>query len=217
MAWAGIFDNRMDDPREQPPVLSYEPAPSTQGRRRRLVAGIAAAVVVLAIAVGLMFSATLHRQTIVPVATMGPSYVLLGSGGIVVSTGGAGGIGSAIGIPYGRFFLIRDGKTIVAIRIQAGHAEPIAYEWQCSEDGKLQFGLPSVTHGTGSASEAAHSTWIVGGPIRLEWSRGSPQQGWLYWPQDRPGLQICSEMVDDPAKAGHDPTAKWYSQRGPFP
>ena len=99
---------------------------------------------------------------------------------------------SSFGIPYGQFILIRTGDRLVALRVKeaAGIGNQIDYEWYAPEPGSSDFQNAHQRFGT--AVEGRFLGRIDAGPLSLNWSRGSAELGWIYWPAPEVGLNVCS-------------------------
>ena len=120
----------------------------------------------------------------------------------------------AIGIPYGRFVLLRTGEQLVALNVtwasQIG--EQIDFEWHTPPDGQRTFA--KATYGRGSAVEVRYIGRIAAGPLVLDWSRGSRDMGWIYWPDDGADLAVCSRAWADLADVDPDsPDVRWYTRK----
>jgi hypothetical protein len=119
----------------------------------------------------------------------------------------------AIGIPYGRFVLLRTGKQLVALHVTWASpiGEQINFEWHAPSGGQQTFN--HATFGKGSAVEVRYIGRIAAGPLVLDWSRGSRDMGWIYWPDDDTDLAVCSRAWADLDKADPDsPDVRWYTR-----
>lgn len=119
----------------------------------------------------------------------------------------------AIGIPYGRFVLLRTGEQLVALHVTWASpiGEQINFEWHASPRGQQTF--KHATFGKGSAVEVRFVGRIAAGPLVLNWSRGSRDMGWIYWPDDDTDLAVCSRAWANLDDADPDsPDVRWYTR-----
>jgi len=117
---------------------------------------------------------------------------------------------NAVGVPYGRFLLVRRDKRVIALHLTALSplGDRVAYRWYVAgPDGR--FARPeSLEQGGGEALERPYTGRIsLPGPLTLDWSRGSKEFGWLYWPEGSGDYAIYSrpftELADaDPGRDG---------------
>ena len=119
----------------------------------------------------------------------------------------------AIGIPYGRFILLRTGEQLVALRVtwasQIG--EQINFEWHTPTGGQQSF--IHANYGNGSAVEVRYVGRIAAGPLLLNWSRGSHDMGWIYWPEDGTDLAVCSRAWANLDEVdGNAPEIRWLTR-----
>ena len=121
----------------------------------------------------------------------------------------------AIGIPYGQVILLKSAGQVVALRVTWASAigEQIEYEWYAADEGES---LLDASSGNGTAVEDRFTGRIAAGPLLLTWSRGSRDMGWIYWPEDRGDLAVCSRASASLYEADpDDPNVHWYT-RGMF-
>ncbi|HET6247182.1 MAG TPA: hypothetical protein VFE47_05725 [Tepidisphaeraceae bacterium] len=202
----------MDD--DHPPtLLSY--APRQRSSRRVALLTTFAILAIIAVIVAAVLHEHARRAAVAAALTMAsssPSQVPIGTGGISKSS-------NAIRVPYGKFFFLRDGTSLVAIKIASGSSDPINYQWLYLANGVSDFHSPTVVSGSGLARETDGNAMIVVGPISVEWSQGSIASGWIYWRGNAsPQLAVSPEFVDDPTKAHlAGSRAKWYRQFDPAP
>jgi hypothetical protein len=116
-----------------------------------------------------------------------------------------------IGIAYGPFVLFRADGRLIALRVTnaSGQGTRIDYEWVATQPGSTQFS-PANT-GRGAVNETTRVGRIAAGPLLLNWSRGSGEIGWIYWPDVDFGLEVCSRTFT--ALEDIDPESKrlrWY-------
>lgn len=111
---------------------------------------------------------------------------------------------NAVGIPYGRYLLIRRGEHLIALHLTAVSplGDRVAYRWYLA-DGDGRFSRPeALEHGDGEAVEHPYTGRItLPGPLTLDWSRGSQEFGWLYWPEGSGDYAVYSRPVAELADA----------------
>jgi hypothetical protein len=102
-----------------------------------------------------------------------------------------------IGIPYGPYVVFRGGDRYIALRVTASNqlGNRIGYEWAATGPGLGEFA--SAEQGRGSAEESGSVARIAAGPLLLNWSRGSGEIGWIYWPDDALGVAVCSRTFSN--------------------
>lgn len=93
---------------------------------------------------------------------------------------------NAVGVPYGPYLLIRRHERLIALHLNALSplGDRVAYRWYVAgPDGR--FARPeSLEQGGGEALERPYTGRIaLPGQLTLDWSRGSTEFGWLYWPE----------------------------------
>jgi hypothetical protein len=122
----------------------------------------------------------------------------------------------AVRIPYGQYVLLRSDHHIVALKVRSRspRGEHISYQWSMvqSDDVGTSGGEPS--RGEGETSEQPYDGLITVPNLRLTWSRGSAQVGWLYWPEDGQRLEVCSQSWTELADV--DPAAGSWLHQGMF-
>ena len=119
----------------------------------------------------------------------------------------------AIGIPYGRFVLLRRDEQVVALRVTRASqiGDSIDYQWFASRPETVD--LTDPISGEGKTRESGYMGRVAAGSMVLSWSRGSTQFGWLYWPDDGGEFAVCSrawgslEEVDPKARG-----VRWYTR-----
>ncbi|MFV2073373.1 MAG: hypothetical protein ACC742_12075 [Thermoanaerobaculales bacterium] len=119
----------------------------------------------------------------------------------------------AIGIPYDRFVLFRRDEQMVALRVTRASqiGDSIDYQWFASRPEAVDLTDPIT--GEGKTRESGYMGRIAAGSMVLQWSRGSEQFGWLYWPDDRSEFAVCSlawgslEEADRGARG-----VRWYTR-----
>lgn len=122
----------------------------------------------------------------------------------------------AIGVPYGRFVLFRDGDRLVAVELspRAARGERIHYRWAISPSGSSGFSGSESQQGEAETFEQQGTGLISVPGLNLRWSRGSAELGWIYWPKDgrefsvysRPWLEL--EDIDAESREG-----KWLRRK----
>ena len=152
--------------------------------------------------------AGLYRRTPAPpvVASNSP-LVTLAPGHIRAST-------NAIAVPYGEWVLFRNGGQTVAIRIAAGAGNPIRYEW-VDLTGQAAAAAPPAPSLPATTQEVGGWGHITAGQLRLNWSQGSSNDGWIYWSSRQPNMAISSRSATELKDLSTpDPTEKWYTRTG---
>jgi len=100
---------------------------------------------------------------------------------------------SAVGVPYDRFVVIQHDEHIIAINLHATSklGDRVRYRWyKANADGRFAP-VASLKQGDGEAVERPHTGRLaVPGLPTLQWSRGSQESGWIYWPEQDTGLRI---------------------------
>lgn len=97
--------------------------------------------------------------------------------------------GDSVGVPYGRWIACRvDGRPVaVELQPESSLGDRVKWRWQWleppAEGPPAASGITVERHGLG--------TIRIGGRS-LEWSRGSPANGWLYWPPEPVELELYS-------------------------
>jgi len=123
---------------------------------------------------------------------------------------------NAVGVPYGRFLLVRRDERLIALHLTALSplGDRVAYRWYVAgPDGR--FARPeSLEQGGGEALERPYTGRIsLPGPLTLDWSRGSKEFGWLYWPEGSGDYAVYSrpfaELAD--TAAGRD-DGRWLTR-----
>jgi hypothetical protein len=116
----------------------------------------------------------------------------------------------AVGVPYDRFVLIRDGDRSVALRIssQSPWGELIRYEWAIAESVRADVAAEFEQRGMGQSKEDRVTGTIAVPDLHLTWSRGSTDLGWIYWPKDGRDFRVFSrpfaelDKIDTSSKMG---------------
>jgi hypothetical protein len=107
---------------------------------------------------------------------------------------------NAVGVPYGRYVLIRFEDQLYAIEIRAlsVFGERVAYEWYRLEPSGGRAAAEPLSSGRGEAEERPYTgrISIPDGPS-LIWSKGSRSSGWLYWPDQGPEVAFYSHAFDE--------------------
>jgi len=119
----------------------------------------------------------------------------------------------SIGVPYGPIVLLRSGEQLVALRITSASqlGEVIEVEWFAPPVGGKDF--TNARHGEGTAREHRGIGYIAAGPLNLEWSRGSAEMGWIYWPDEGTDLAACSRTWSNLDEVDpDDPDVRWYTR-----
>ena len=102
---------------------------------------------------------------------------------------------SAVGVPYDRFAVLQHDEHIIAINLHATSelGDRVRYRWyKANADGRFAP-VVSLEQGEGEAVERPHTGRLaVPGLPTLQWSRGSQESGWIYWPERDTGLSIYS-------------------------
>ena len=118
-----------------------------------------------------------------------------------------------VGIPYGAVVLFRVEKELIAFRVvdapKWGYS--IEYEWNAAPAAEDTFETAST--GAGETDEQRRRSTVTAGPLYMRWSRGSPDFGWLYWPEDEETVSVASiafRSVDSIDL--QDPDIFWYTQ-----
>ena len=117
---------------------------------------------------------------------------------------------NAVGIPYGRYLLIRRDERLIALHLTAltPLGDRVAYRWHLAGGGGLFSRPEALEHGDGEAVEQPYTGRItLPGPLTLDWSRGSQEFGWLYWPEGSGDYAVYSRpfiaLADaDPGRDG---------------
>jgi hypothetical protein len=122
-------------------------------------------------AVGLLWFAACSRPA------PGPQRFPTGSQVVANSQG--------VGVPYDQYILVQDSEQLIALKITARspRGEHIAYQWSITPAESGGFRGGDVTHGEGVTSEDPYTGRITVPGLRLDWSKGSSQMGWIYWPE----------------------------------
>lgn len=126
---------------------------------------------------------------------------------------------NAVGIPYGRVIVIRNGRRLIAVSLTASSqlGDRVSYHWYlAAEDG--DFSRPdSIEQGAGEAVERPY-TGRIALPDRLvlEWSRGSDGFGWLYWPERPDDYAVYSRPFADLTELGDGPRGGRWLERAMF-
>ena len=123
---------------------------------------------------------------------------------------------NAVGVPYGRFLLVRRDERLIALHLTALSplGDRVAYRWYVAGPGG-RFARPeSLEQGGGEALERPYTGRIsLPGPLTLDWSRGSKEFGWLYWPEGSGDYAVYSrpfaELAD--TAAGRD-DGRWLTR-----
>lgn len=103
---------------------------------------------------------------------------------------------SAVGVPYDRFVVIRYDGRVIAVNLHATSqlGDRVRYRWfKANADGWF---VPEakLEQGEGEAVERPHTGRIaIPNLPTLQWSRGSQESGWIYWPERDTGLEIFSD------------------------
>jgi hypothetical protein len=119
----------------------------------------------------------------------------------------------SIGVPYGPIVLLRSGEQLVALRItsESQLGQVIEVEWFAPPVGGKDF--TNAKHGGGTAREHRGIGYIAAGPLSLEWSRGSAEMGWIYWPDENTDLAACSRAWANLDEVDPDaPDIRWYTK-----
>ena len=119
----------------------------------------------------------------------------------------------SIGVPYGPIVLLRSGEQLVALRITSVSqlGEVIEVEWFAPPVGGKDF--TNAMRGEGTAREHRGIGYIPAGPLNLEWSRGSAEMGWIYWPDEGIDLEACSRTWANLDEVDSDaPDIRWYTK-----
>jgi hypothetical protein len=125
---------------------------------------------------------------------------------------------SSIGVPYDRLVLLRYGDHLLALELSARTqlGDNISYRWHLADD-EGAFAPGVTTSGEGETAERPSTGRIsLPGPLKLEWSRGSTEMGWLYWPRAAPDLAVYSRPFQRLADIGARPSGgDWLSRDAP--
>jgi hypothetical protein len=93
---------------------------------------------------------------------------------------------NAAGIPYGRYILIRHDGRLIALHVTAISqlGDRISFRWYAA-GGDGRFTSPELLErDEGETVERPYTGRItLPGRLVLDWSRGSTEFGWLYWPE----------------------------------
>ncbi len=119
----------------------------------------------------------------------------------------------SIGVPYGPIVLLRSDEQLVALRItsESQLGQVIEIEWFAPPVGGKDF--TNAIRGKGTAREHRGIGHIAAGPLRLEWSRGSAEMGWIYWPDEGTDLAACSRVWASLDEIDPDaPDVRWYTR-----
>ena len=97
-----------------------------------------------------------------------------------------------IGIPYGAVALFKVDQELIALRVvdapKWGYW--IEYEWNSAPLAEKVFETSST--GSGETNEQIRRSNVLAGSLYMAWSRGSPDFGWLYWPDDEREVSVAS-------------------------
>jgi hypothetical protein len=119
----------------------------------------------------------------------------------------------AIGIPYGAVVLFQVADQLVALRVVDAPLRGFAieYEWNAAPADLAVF--ETTATGAGQTDERRRRGTISAGPLYLEWSRGSAESGWLYWPEDSNLVSVCSITFRSVERIDlQDPQIFWYKR-----
>lgn len=105
----------------------------------------------------------------------------------------------AIGVPYGRYVVMEHEGRLVALKIASRSplGDRIHYWWAVTRPGSIDFSRDEQDSGEGDTSEAQFTGVISVPGLNLEWSRGSANLGWLYWPKDGSEFRVYSRPFRD--------------------
>lgn len=118
-----------------------------------------------------------------------------------------------IGIPYGPWVLLQGGDRVVALRVTSASplGNRIDYEWAAGSAQSNRFS--PTDRGRGSLEERASVERLSAGPLLLNWSRGSGEVGWLYWPDNDIGFAVCATTFEDLEDIRPDSRRyRWYTR-----
>jgi hypothetical protein len=118
-----------------------------------------------------------------------------------------------IGIPYGAVVLFRIDQELVAFRVVEAPiwGYRIEYEWSTAPVTADVFETAST--GAGETDEKKHRGVARAGPLFMQWSRGSKDFGWLYWPEDAKDVSVCSITFRSVDRINlQDPEIFWYTR-----
>ena len=119
----------------------------------------------------------------------------------------------AIGIPYGAVVLLRIDEQLVALRIVDAPLWGYAIEYEWNEGPADAAVFETTATGAGQTDEKRQRGRVLTGSLLMQWSRGSEDFGWLYWPEDSSGVSVSSitfRSVDSIHL--QDPEIFWYRQ-----
>lgn len=112
----------------------------------------------------------------------------------------------AFGVPYRHWIACRlEGRPLaLELRPTPGRADRVSWHWQWLEppaEGPAEASGTTVErHGLGEVR--------VGG-LALEWSRGSEDFGWVYWPTAGPQFEVYSRPFVDTAACRRPSGGSW--------
>lgn len=119
----------------------------------------------------------------------------------------------SIGIPYGPIVVFHSRQRYFALQVTevSPTGRQITYRWAASKPGSTD--LSTASRGRGSVRERRAIEPLDIGPLRLGWSRGSAELGWLYWSDRADDLEICSRTFDSLDDIPLDPDRlHWYNR-----
>jgi hypothetical protein len=122
----------------------------------------------------------------------------------------------SIGIPYGSVVVFRTAGQLVALRVvdASRWGYKIEYEWQATAPGTEVFG--GTTRETATTEENTENNRcgsIRAGPLFLQWSRGSEEMGWLYWPDKEGEISVCAVTWSSVDSIDlQNPEVFWYTR-----
>jgi hypothetical protein len=123
---------------------------------------------------------------------------------------------NAVGVPYDQYLLIRRGERLIALQLTAVTplGDRVAYRWYVAGSDR-RFARPkSLEMGGGEAVERPYTGRItLPGSLTLDWSRGSREFGWLYWPEGSGDYAVYSRPFTELADADPDrDTGRWLDR-----
>ena len=118
-----------------------------------------------------------------------------------------------MGIPYGAVALFRVDQELVALRIVEAPmwGYRIEYEWNAAKVTADVF--ETARTGAGETNEQKRRSAVTAGSLYMQWSRGSKEFGWLYWPEDAKNVSVSSITFQSVDSINlQDPEIFWYTQ-----
>ena len=120
-------------------------------------------------------------------------------------------------VEYHKFVLFRSGGDTFAFHIlphPKDGEDGITYTWYRLPGGGHDSFSPKVEVGQGETKEVNGSGVVKAGPLKMEWSKGNRDSGWLYWhdaPNDVAVYSLQWMRLEDATKKSE--SGRWISRR----